>query len=157
MLPQYQTNEAVGMLARAFAKREPFRFRERRAEELRRLCSAVAFAAKQAGHEVEEYTNKPIVIRHVFGTLVLQCDGDEPRIEDQVRPGERRVEPARFASLAIEYDPSEKQFVGTQEDTYAHPEPGTARRRRSAVSVVAEAVWKMMDEQAALRPAAAKR
>lgn len=150
----YDEREAAGILARARAKRDPDRYEADRSRAFHWLCEAVVKAAMKAGYETEKLRDGSYVIKDLpFATVTLRCDDKEPRIEGMSGLNEPRVPAVRLADLPIEYDPIEGVFVGIEYDTYSHPNPGYPRLRRSAVSILAEVVTKMLDEQTAQRPA----
>ena len=79
------------------------------------------------------------------GVFLFADEDGIPHLSSADHQERRRIE-------GIRYDSAERAFVSDADDTFYTPEPGKPRRKRSPMAVVAEAVIRHIDEQAASEP-----
>ena len=136
----YDPSEAERLFARQRERLDPMRFYEDRKKAAVALRDAVRDAAGAAGYDVGLERGSVVISQLGKGASSLYVEDDKLLLID--RNG-RAV-----GALPIEYDHGLGVFVGTQDET---TEPGFPKRKRNAVTVVAEAVLKMIADEAAAR------
>jgi hypothetical protein len=144
----YDITEATALLARSHEKRAPKDHYKQREQAVRNLCDAVVEAAKNAGYDTGAERGGHAISHYSRGSVSLRVNNDGQLVI--VAPGPPQTQTS-MDEMPIEYDPFAGIFVGKEEDIFYTPEPGKPRKRRSAVSVVAEEIIKMIDVQSEAR------
>jgi hypothetical protein len=139
---EYWTVEAVGVLARLRAQRRPEFYLGEKIEASNRLLGAFVGAVKVTkGYEVDTPPGGIVVACPRVGAVKLRIEDNTGKIEAAHHDAQD------WAPAALEYDPVQKEWNGTEIDTNIAPKPGEPFPRKGALPVLAELVVSMMESE----------
>jgi hypothetical protein len=132
----YEIREAVRILSRARAVVDAGDLKSEREQAAKDLLEAVFAAAVAAGFERSDDGRGGQFLQGTSGGDVLALQSGRDGIRMLLLDDGGRTKHA-LSPAAIEYDPAEKMWVGTEPDTAVTPRPGELVPMRSAAAAVA--------------------
>lgn len=130
----YDAAEAHAQLAGLHEALSPAKSYPQRLQAAKDLLDAIGAEAKAVGLSAVRHPDAIEV--GIAGCTAFAALRD---VEVQIEVGTQSLQPMPTNRTApIVFDPTSGLFVGTTEETYRHPVPGSVRTPRSAVAVVVE-------------------
>lgn len=138
LAPDYETQEALGILAKLRGENDPRQTLP--TEAAKRLLSVFVSTLREAGFQVRdtEDDGDPLLdeANVAMGNLEwvqIVCDRRGLSLAYKSR---RTPSDVSYELAKLDFDWNERRFVGVEDDTFFEPTPGAPRRKQGALTVV---------------------